>query len=219
MKSNAYFVLYLMVVLEILIVIVDRDDAESELIGHLLRPHYVANDGQVIRRYAERGGGEIDLTLKLLGVEEKEHTMVNVEKVLFLGEDPADLSSDAIASYLQTKKLTDLTVVVRERISKEGVVRSNEYGRPLYARFSWGGPYSVGVYKIVFKSETDRITFIPDMAQRPHSARVLDRIIPVPFGDWTKERFDSLCWRRSEAYVWISQKAMVKVQPAVKDTS
>ena len=197
----------------------DRDDAESELIGHLLRPHYVANDGQVIRRYAEGGGGEIDLTLKLLGVEEKEHTMVNVEKVLFLGEDPADLSSDAIPSYLQTKKLTDLTMVVRERISKEGVVRSNEYGRPLYARFSWGGPYSVGVYKIVFKSETDRITFIPDTAQRPHSARVLDRIIPVPFGDWMKERFDSLCWRRSEAYVWISQKAMVKVQPAVKDTS
>lgn len=109
MKVGVYFVLYLAVVLEILIIIVDRDDAEAELfskfqalqvansqlLAYLAKPPSLGIESEVVRCYvaADQATGMVTrkqnlaLVLKVKGLDKRELLSdVQIQSVLFCRE-------------------------------------------------------------------------------------------------------------------------------------
>ncbi len=198
MKVGVYFVLYLAVVLEILIIIVDRDDAEADLRGkldaiqiansqlltYLAKPPSLGIESEVVRCYvaADQATGMVTkkqglaLVLKVKGLDKRELLSdVEIQSVLFCRVRNSALPDSQIRTLLDQspEHLEDISSKIKNEIAIE--TQNATRGKApdtlsVNVPLTWSVKQT-GLYKLEFYAKSNRIKFIPDTVMVPDTVQ------------------------------------------------
>jgi hypothetical protein len=224
MRSNAYFVLYLMVVLEILIVIVDRDDAESvlkeanrELLAQLLRPPSIFNDSLVYKLPVKHFPDN-----QVLPSDRSQHVVFRVNRAS--DQDEVSISTSEIKGFcfkpMERRILADLAYdAAKDNLRNDDELQDKrqELVDNLVERLEWrplpedpttvqlSFPFYVrrlGLYKLEFEVIVNHVEFLGKDSVRIANHRLALSQLPE---EWRiRGKLDSLNHTRGVVYLIIT---------------
>jgi len=195
MKVGIYFVLYLAVIIELLIVIVDRDEAEDqlkrnlesvrqanmELIKYIANPPTVGIESQVTRVYVDaddqtgavRTDRSIDLSLKVKGLDGDTRYLKNVALGPILFDKTLSVLTDQQVRELDEKgKLAPTRLSTLPQVSLVAAHTDAVDPTIVDVPLRWNVKGSTaGIYKFTFQLNVDRIRFIPPGKDTPDSVQ------------------------------------------------
>jgi hypothetical protein len=195
MKGSVYFVLYLAVVLEILVVILDRDDAEDELRREIsvLVPLVVtppATERQVLRLYVDADDNtgavlshdSLSGFLEIAGLKGDTGTLSSVVPTKKEFYETRELLSDVRIDSL-ARRVTFDSVSLGEKpqfdFYYEGKSRMGQIIKVPFSFHSAGS--SVGLYRVTFDIHSSQVHFLPEGGKHPREVQFGQAILP--FGD------------------------------------